>query len=67
MSGGLTKKQLQGIKKGLSYNYILAKERKRKKRMEKATRQKTERHKSRQQEIEEIVQDELELEEGEDS
>ena len=66
MPGGLTKKQLQGIKKGLSYDYLMAKERKKKKRLEKASRQKTERHKSKQQEIEELVQDELDLEQGED-
>jgi hypothetical protein len=62
MSGGLSKRQIQGIKKMLSYDHLKAKEFKKKKRLEKANRPKGERHKSRQQEIEELLNNEIENE-----
>lgn len=60
MPNGLSKRQRQGLKKMLSYDYLKAKESKKKKRQEKALRQKGERHKSRQQEIEELLIDAIE-------
>jgi hypothetical protein len=60
MPGELTNKQLKGIKKKLGFDHLKAKEIKKKKRLEKATRPKGERHKSRQQEVEELLLDELE-------
>jgi hypothetical protein len=62
MSRDLSKKQIQGVKKMLSYDHLKAKELKKKKRLEKATRPKGERHKSRQQEIEELLNNAIETE-----
>jgi hypothetical protein len=67
MPGGLSKHQLSGIKKTLGHDYLAEKERKKQKRRERAAQGKKvkgERHKSRQQEIEELVENELELEGG---
>ena len=61
MPGGLTKRQIQGIKKMLNYDYAKAKERKKQRRLEKAMRQRDERYKSKKQEIQEHWQMELEL------
>ncbi len=66
MSGGLTKKQIQGIKKKLSRDYLAEKERRKQLRREKASRPKGEKHRSRQQVIEELVETEFELEGGQD-
>jgi uncharacterized membrane-anchored protein len=60
MPDGLSKRQKQRIKKMLSYDYLKAKESKKKRRQEKALRQKGERHISRQQEIEELLIDAIE-------
>jgi len=60
MPDGLSKRKIQGIKKALSYDYLKAKEAKKKRRQEKALRQKGEHHKSRQQEIEELLIDAIE-------
>ena len=60
MPDGLSKRKIQGIEKALSYDYLKAKEAKKKRRQEKALRQKDERHKSRQQEIEELLIDAIE-------
>lgn len=62
MPDGLSKRKIQGIKKALSYDYLKAKESKKKRRQEKALRQKSERHKSRQQEVEELLIDAKESE-----
>jgi len=62
MPDKLSKRQRQAIKKMLSYDYLKAKESKKKKRQEKALRQKDERHKSRQQEVEELLIDATESE-----
>jgi hypothetical protein len=64
MSGELSKRQRKGLEKMLSYNYLKAKEAKKKRRQEKALSQKAERHKSRQQEIEELLIDAIENETG---
>lgn len=70
MPGGLTKRQIKGITKKLGHDYLAEKERKKQRRREKAAqkkdRSKGERHRSRQQEIEDIVIDELEMEGGSD-
>jgi len=60
MPDRLSKRKIQGIEKALSYDYLKAKEAKKKRRQEKALRQKDERHKSRQQEIEELLIDAIE-------
>jgi uncharacterized membrane-anchored protein len=60
MPDGLSKRKIQGIKKALSYDYLKAKESKKKRRQEKALRQNGERHKSRQQEVEELLIDAIE-------
>jgi hypothetical protein len=60
MPGEVSKRKIQGIKKALGYDYLKAKESKKKRRQEKALRQKGERHKSRQQEIEELLIDAIE-------
>ena len=60
MPDGFSKRKIQGIKKALSYDYLKAKESKKKRRQEKALRQKGERHISRQQEIEELLIDAIE-------
>jgi hypothetical protein len=60
MQDGSSKRKIQGIKKALSYDYLKAKESKRKRRQEKALRQKGERHKSRQQEVGELLIDAIE-------
>ncbi len=65
MPGDLSKHQLTGIKKTLGHDYLAEKERRKQKRRERAAQSKKvkgERHKSRHQQIEEIVEDELELE-----
>ena len=62
MPGELSKRTLQGIKRMLNHDYLAEKDRKKQKRREKAARHKDERHKSRQQFIEELVENELELE-----
>ena len=62
MPDGLSKRKRQGIKKMLSYDYLKAKESKKKRRQEKALRQKSERHKSRKQEVEELLIDATESE-----
>jgi hypothetical protein len=62
MPGELSKRKIQGITKTLSYDYLKAKEVKKRRRQEKASRQKSERHKSRQQEIEELLIDAMENE-----
>lgn len=62
MPDGLSKRKIQGIEKALSYDYLKAKAAKKKRRQEKALRQKNERHKSRQQEIEELLIDAMENE-----
>lgn len=64
MPDGLSKRKIQGIEKALSYDYLKAKESKKKRRQEKALRQKGERHKSRQQEVEELLIDAIENETG---
>jgi hypothetical protein len=60
MPDGLSKRKIKGIEKALSYDYLKAKEAKKKRRQEKALRQKDDRHKSRQQEIEELLIDAIE-------
>jgi hypothetical protein len=62
MPDGLTNRQQQRLKKMLGFDYLKTKELKKKKRAEKATRQKDSRHRSRQQEIEDLLLDELQEE-----
>lgn len=62
MTGKLTRRQIQGIKKMLSYNYLEAKKLKKQIQIEKANRRKNKRHKSKQQEVEELIEQELEWE-----
>lgn len=66
MPGGITKRQEVSIKRMLSHDYLAEKERRKARRRERAAHAKTkgEKHKSRQQEIEELVEQELELEGG---
>ncbi len=66
MTGEISKRKLKGITKALSRDYLAEKERRKQLRRDKANRPKTGRHKSRQQEIEELVEHELELEGGGD-
>lgn len=66
MPGKLTKRQVKGITKMLDYDYLKEKELKKKRRQAKAQQKKADRHKSKAQEIEEIVEQELEWEGGED-
>jgi hypothetical protein len=60
MPDELSKRRIQGIEKALSYDYLKAKEAKKKRRQEKALRRKDERHRSRQQEVEELLIDAIE-------
>ncbi|MGB5107319.1 MAG: hypothetical protein WBP29_03945 [Candidatus Zixiibacteriota bacterium] len=66
MPGDITKRQEQNVKRILSHDYLAEKERKKARRREKAAHSKTkgDKHKSKQQEIEELVEQELELEGG---
>ena len=64
MSHKLTKRQIKGIRKMLSYDHTVAKERKKRKKLEKATRIKDERHQTKQQKLAELVEWELEQEGG---
>ena len=68
MPGGISKRQEQAVKRMLSHDYLAEKEKRKARRRAKATVTKTkgERHKSRQQQIEELVDQELELEGGPD-
>lgn len=66
MTGEISKRKLKGITKALNRDYLAEKERRKQLRRDKASRPKAGKHRSRQHEIEELVEQELELEGGGD-
>ncbi len=63
MADELSNRRIKGIKKMLSYDRLKAKAIKKKKQIEKANQQKVDRHRSKQQEIDELLTDAIDSEE----